>query len=42
MEEAEKKGTAAVVYKGVMIDYAMVKTAKDMLACAESFESPVE
>jgi citrate lyase subunit beta / citryl-CoA lyase len=34
-EEAEKKGSAAVVYQGDMIDYAMVKTARDMLAFAE-------
>ncbi len=35
-ETAEKKGTAAVVYEGDMIDYAMVKTAREMLAFAES------
>ena len=35
-EEAEKKGSAAVVYQGDMIDYAMVKTAREMLAFAES------
>ena len=35
-EEAEKSGTAAVVYEGDMIDYAMVKTAREMLAFAES------
>ena len=36
LEEAEKKGTAAVVYQGDMIDYAMAKTAREMLAFAES------
>ncbi|MEW6184307.1 MAG: CoA ester lyase, partial [Thermodesulfobacteriota bacterium] len=35
-EEAERKGSAAVVYQGDMIDYAMVKTAREMLAFAES------
>ena len=36
MEEAEKKRTAAVIYKGDMVDEAMVKTAREMLAFAES------
>ena len=36
LEEAEKKGTAAVVYEGDMIDYAMVKTAREMLEFARS------
>jgi citrate lyase subunit beta / citryl-CoA lyase len=36
LEEAERKGTAAVVYQGDMIDYAMAKTAREMLAFAES------
>jgi len=35
-EEAEKKGSAAVVYQGDMIDYAMAKTAREMLEFAES------
>jgi citrate lyase subunit beta/citryl-CoA lyase len=35
-EEAERKGSAAVVYQGDMIDYAMVKTAREMLAFAQS------
>ena len=35
-EAAEKKGSAAVVYRGDMIDYAMVKTAREMLSFAES------
>lgn len=35
-EEAEKKGSAAVVYQGDMIDYAMVKTARELLEFAES------
>ena len=36
MEEAEKKGIAAVTYKGDMVDEAMVKTAKEMLKFAKS------
>jgi len=40
-EEAEKKGSAAVVYQGDMIDYAMVKTAREMLAFAESIDVKV-
>ena len=36
MEEAEKKGAAAVVYEGDMVDYAMVKTAQEMLDFAAS------
>ena len=33
---AEAKGNAAVIYEGDMIDYAMVKTAQEMLAFARS------
>lgn len=36
MEEAEKKGLAAVTYKGDMVDEAMVKTAREMLEFAIS------
>jgi len=36
MEEAEKKGIAAVTYKGDMVDEAMVKTAREMLEFAKS------
>ncbi len=36
MEEAEKKGIAAVTYKGDMVDEAMVKTAREMLEFARS------
>jgi len=36
LETAEKKGTAAVIYEGEMIDTAMAKTAREMLAFAES------
>lgn len=36
MEEAKKKGVAAVTYKGDMVDEAMVKTAREMLAFAKS------
>ncbi len=35
-EEAERKGSAAVVYQGDMIDYAMVKTAREMLEFAQA------
>ena len=31
MAEAERQGTAAVTYKGGMVDYAMVKTAQQLL-----------
>lgn len=34
MEAARKAGTAAVTYKGDMVDEAMVKTAEEMLALA--------
>jgi citrate lyase subunit beta/citryl-CoA lyase len=36
VEEAEKKGLAAVVYEGDMVDYAMVKTGKELLEFAHS------
>jgi citrate lyase subunit beta / citryl-CoA lyase len=36
MEEAEEKGSAAVVYQGDMVDYAMARTAREMLAFAKS------
>ena len=36
MEEAEKKGIAAITYKGDMVDEAMLKTAREMLAFAKS------
>ena len=36
MEEAEKKGIAAVTYKGDMVDEAMVKTAREILEFAKS------
>ena len=36
MAEAEKKGIAAVTYKGDMVDEAMVKTAREMLELARS------
>jgi len=41
-EEAERKGSAAVIYQGDMIDYAMVKTAREMLAFAESIGIKVD
>jgi citrate lyase subunit beta / citryl-CoA lyase len=36
MEEAERRGTAAVTYQGAMVDIAMVKTARQMLAFARA------
>ena len=36
MEEARKRGIAAVTYKGDMVDEAMAKTAHEMLALARS------
>lgn len=36
MGEAEKKGIAAITYKGDMVDEAMVKTAREMLEFAKS------
>jgi citrate lyase subunit beta/citryl-CoA lyase len=36
MEEAEKKGIAAITYKGDMVDEAMLKTAREMLEFAKS------
>jgi len=38
MEEAKKKGVAAVTYKGDMVDEAMVKTAREMLEFAKSID----
>ena len=35
-EESEVKGNAAVIYEGDMIDYAMAKTAREMLDFAKS------
>jgi len=36
IEEAKKKGVAAVTYKGDMVDEAMVKTAREILEFAKS------
>jgi citrate lyase subunit beta/citryl-CoA lyase len=36
MEEAERKGIAAITYKGDMVDKAMVKIAREMLEFAKS------
>jgi citrate lyase subunit beta / citryl-CoA lyase len=36
MEDAEKKGIAAVTYQGDMVDEAMVKTSRELLAFARS------
>lgn len=42
LEEAEKKGTAAVIYQGDMVDYAMAKTAREMLDFARSIGLKVD
>lgn len=39
MEEAEQKGSAAVTYEGLMVDYAMVTTARELLALADMVEA---
>ncbi len=36
METAEAEGRAAVIYEGDMVDYAMVTTARELLAFAET------
>ena len=40
MKDAEKRGIAAVTYKGDMVDEAMVKTAREMLDFAVSIGLP--
>ncbi len=40
MEDAEKRGIAAVTYKGDMVDEAMVKTARELLDFARSIGLP--
>ncbi len=39
MEAAERKGSAAVTYEGLMVDYAMVTTARELLALADAIET---
>ena len=39
MEAAEREGSAAVTYEGLMVDYAMVSTARDLLALADTVEA---
>lgn len=39
-EKAEADGAAAVVYEGMHIDYAHIKTAREVLAYASTFEQP--
>jgi citrate lyase subunit beta / citryl-CoA lyase len=41
MKDAERRGIAAVTYKGDMVDEAMVKTAREMLSFASSIGLPV-
>jgi citrate lyase subunit beta/citryl-CoA lyase len=36
MEEARRQGIAAVTYKGDMVDEAMVKTSRELLAFAQA------
>jgi citrate lyase subunit beta/citryl-CoA lyase len=38
-EEAEADGAAAVVYEGMHVDYAHIKTARDVLAYAKALQS---
>lgn len=40
MEEARRQGIAAVTYKGDMVDEAMVKTSREMLAFAQAIGLP--
>ena len=42
MDAAEVQGTAAVAYRGAMVDIAMVKTAQQMLEFARAIGVPVE
>jgi len=37
-EKAEADGAAAVVYEGMHVDYAHIKTARDVLAYAQNFD----
>ena len=39
MEAAEREGSAAVTYEGLMVDYAMVTTARELLALADTIEA---
>ena len=39
MEAAEREGSAAVTYEGLMVDYAMVATARELLAIADTIEA---
>ena len=39
MEAAEREGSAAVTYEGLMVDYAMVATARELLAVADTIEA---
>lgn len=39
MEAAEAQGRAAVIYEGDMVDYAMVTTAKQLIALADSLDA---
>ena len=39
VEAAEREGSAAVTYEGLMVDYAMVTTARELLALADTIET---
>ena len=41
MEEAQRRGIAAVTYKGDMVDEAMLKTSRELLDFARSIGSKV-
>ena len=39
MEAGEREGSAAVTYEGLMVDYAMLATARELLAVADTIEA---
>ena len=39
METAEQEGSAAITYEGRMVDYAMIATARELLALADTIEA---
>ncbi len=41
MDAAERQGIAAVTYQGTMVDIAMVKTAREVLALAQAVGAPL-
>ena len=41
VEAAEREGSAAVIYEGLMVDYAMIATARELLALAATIDAAV-